>query len=93
MARLLGDAGEECALLLRFDHARGLTIDEEEVVAGAGLEGSFTNRDAPTRERVELPVVLNDPPGSDELLIDLLAGALLWVDVRDWPALRQPDDS
>ena len=88
MARLLGDAGEECALLLRFDHARGFAIDQEEVVTRAGLEGSFTNRDAPTRERVELPVVLNQPSGRDELLVDLLASLLLRIDVGNGPALR-----
>ena len=85
MGRLLGDAGEERAFLLRFDYSGGLAIDEEEVVAGAGLEGGFADGDSPTRERVELLVVLDDPPGGDKLFVYRLTGALLWVDVGNCP--------
>lgn len=78
VARLLGDAGEQRALLFRLDHADGPAIHEQEVIARAGFQRSFAQRDATTGGGIELPVILNDPAGRGELRVDLLAGALFW---------------
>ncbi len=76
MARLLGDAGKQRALLLRLDHADGLAIHEQEVIARAGFQRRFAQRDATAGRGIELPVILNDPAGRGELRVDLLASAL-----------------
>jgi len=71
---LLGDAGERGAGLLGFDHANRLAADEEQIIAGAGLELDFAEGDAGTGGKVDGFDILNDPAGRDELGVDLLAG-------------------
>ena len=81
MARLLGDTREEGALPLRLHDADGFTVDEEEAIAGTGLQRRFADRDPRAGERVELAVVLDEPARGEKLRVDLLTGALLRVDV------------
>jgi len=54
-----------------------VAIDQEQVVAGAGLERDFAEDDAATGGEIDGPVILNNPAGRDELSVDLLAGESL----------------
>ena len=56
-------------------------LNEEEIVAGAGLQRRFADSDAQAGERVELLVVLNQPARGGKLHVDQLTGALFRVDV------------
>jgi len=79
-------AGEREALLLGFQDADGLAVDEEEVVdlAVSLLELHLAGRHARSRKDVHLGRVLDDPAGLFELAVDLDPGVLLRVEVRRW---------
>ena len=53
VARLLSDGGERGAFPLRLDDADRRAVHEEEVIAPAGNEGDFTQRDAAAGRKVE----------------------------------------
>ena len=75
MRGLLGNARQQRAFLLGFDDADGLAIDQQQVIAGAGLERCFAQRDALPGGEIHRLVILRGPAGRDELGVDLLAGA------------------
>ena len=75
--RLVGDDGERGANLLCLNHAESFPIHEQQVIARAGRERDFAQRDAATSGKVHLLVILNDPAAGRELRVDLLAGQLL----------------
>ena len=76
MTRLFGHARKQGSLLLGLDHSDGFPVDQQEVVAGARLQRGFTQGDASSSRRIELFVSLNGPTAGNELVVDLLAGAL-----------------
>ena len=55
------------------------------MIAGAGGERDFAQRDPPPRGKVHGLVVLHDPAGRPELGIDLPAGELFGIEVRHRP--------
>jgi len=61
MVGLLGDAGEQGALLFRLIDADRLAVHQQEAIAGAGFERGFAQRDTASGGRIELPVILNHP--------------------------------
>ena len=71
---LLGDGGKRGAFFFGLDHAERDAINEEEVVAAAGLERNLAERDAAGGGRVESLVVLDGPIGSREHRVDRDAG-------------------
>ena len=84
------DADEGGADLLGLEHADRLAVHEEQVVgnAVAGLEGELADGDTchrPARGgrgQVDRPVVLDDPAGRGQLLVDLNARSSLGRQVR-----------
>ena len=73
-ARLLGDGRERGAFLLRLDDTERMAIHEQQVIAGAGLQRNFTQRDAAAGGKIHRLEILNDPAGRDEHRINLLTG-------------------
>jgi hypothetical protein len=71
---LFGDGGKGRALLLGFDNTQGFTIHEQEIIARAGGERNFAQRNATAGGEINGLVVLNDPARRDEHRINLLAG-------------------
>ncbi len=64
---------------LRLDHTSGLGVDVEQIVSKPVpvLEGEFPQRDTSPSRQVGLVRVLDDPAGSLQIGVDLLAGGLL----------------
>lgn len=48
-------------------------IDEEQIVAGAGLERNLTNGDAVAGGEIDLLAIRHNPAGRDELGVDVFA--------------------
>ena len=90
MSGLLGDARQESAFLLGLNDADPFAIDEQEIVAGAGFQRHFAQRDAASRGRIELFVVLNDPPARNELRVNLPAGKFFRFGQRCTPRYVLP---
>lgn len=82
VAGLLRDTGEERALLLGLDHAHGLAVHQQEVIAGTGFERRFAKRDASGGGGVELLIILNSPATRSELRVDLFTGFLFSCDTH-----------
>ncbi len=75
------DPGQRCALLLCFDDANGLPVDEQHVVGRAGTGDQLPNRYSLPRVKVDVLVVLNDPTGTLQHPVDADASLVLWGDV------------
>lgn len=57
-----------------FDDAHRRALDEEQVIGGSAIGRVFAYGDAQCGAQVEIPDVLNHPPGMDEFFVDLLPG-------------------
>ena len=75
---LLGDNGKRRARLFRFDDAQGFAIHEQEIIAWAGVERNFAQRNAASGGKIHRFEILHDPTGREEHRINLLAGFFLW---------------
>lgn len=71
-----------------IDDAGSLPIHEQEVVAGAGLERRFAQRDATPGRRIELFVILNGPATRSKLRVDLTTGKFFRLGQRCIPLTR-----
>ncbi len=79
---LIGHRGKGRAFLLRLDHAEGLAVHQQQVIAGTGREWDFTECDAAPSREICRPVILHDPTGRRELRVHMLAGAVFWREFR-----------
>ena len=61
-----------------IDDAGSFPIHKQEVVAGAGLERRFAQRDTTPGRQIELFVILNGPATRSKLRVDLTTGKLFW---------------
>ncbi len=82
MPRLFGHAGQQRAGLLGFDHADGLAVHQQKIIARAGFQRNFPQRDAPPGPGIELLVVLDHPAAGGQLSINLLPRLLFWIQFR-----------
>jgi hypothetical protein len=71
---LLGNGGESGAFLFSFNNSERLAIDEENVVGGPAVGLHLTDRDTTGSVKVEVLLILNEPPRRHELAVDVLTG-------------------
>lgn len=75
---LVRHAGERSSFVLGFHHPDSLAIDEEQVICFAGVQRELAHGNPARCEQIEVPARLDDPAASFQLLVDILAGNLLW---------------
>ena len=63
---LLRHARKRHPLRLRFDHARRLAINEEEIIARAGWKLELSNSHTERGSEIEFVFVLDNPTGSSK---------------------------
>lgn len=78
MVGLVGHGRQGCSPFLGFDYADGVAVNDEQIVAAAGIERYLAQSDTATSRQIHRFVILHDPPGGDELSVDLLAGFGFW---------------
>lgn len=66
------------AVFLGLDHPHRLAVDEQHIVGRAAVGGVFAHGNANCCAEVELFIVLNDPAGLFQLLVNLLACLGFW---------------
>ena len=74
--RLGLDAGERGAFLLRFDDARGPSVDVEQVVGKTvtRFQGKVSDRNAPIRQDVRVALIAHCPARLGEQPVDVFSG-------------------
>lgn len=72
--RLLGNGRERGVFLLGLDHPERKAVDEEQIIAAAGIERDFAERDTAGGGGIESLVVLVRPTRGDEERVDFFAG-------------------
>ncbi len=87
--RLLGHAREGHAALFRLDDPHGLTVHQQQVVAGPLLERDTPEHNAPPVGGAVGLVVLDHPATRRKLRVNVLAGLLLRGDVRGHASAAQ----
>jgi hypothetical protein len=73
--RLVLEAGQRGAFRFGLQHAAGLSVDIQQVVACAGSDGEFADCNTEGGAQVYVCPVLYNPTRSDKLFIDRPAGA------------------
>ncbi len=88
--RLIGNGRKRGSLLFGLDNSHGLSIDKQQVIARPGFERDFPDDDAAPGGEVQRPVILKDPAGRGEHLVDSLPGLFLRSHL-DYPIMHKPD--